>query len=90
MDKMYTELYAEVTTPLTRSYLINVTGDLAALFHRSAQPFLKEIALKRKEKDQFGKRKHNPRLMVELIEARMQAKKEKIAKLLAKRKSCFK
>ena len=48
---------------------------------------MKEIALKRKEKDQRGKRKHDPRLMAELIEARKQAKKEKIAELLAKRKN---
>ena len=69
---------------------MNVTITVYQSFAATTQPFLKEIALKRKEKDQFGKRKHNPRLMVELIEARMQAKKEKIAKLLTKRKSCFK
>ena len=48
---------------------------------------MKEIALKQKEKDQLGKRKHDPRLMADLIEARKQAKKEKIAKLLTKRKN---
>ena len=87
MDKMYTELYAESITPLTRSYLFNVNGDLIASFRHFTQPFIKEIALKQKEKDQLGKRKHDPRLMAELIEARKQAKKEKIAKLLAKRKT---
>ena len=87
MVKTYTELYVEAITPLTRSYLINVNGDLIASFHHIAQPFMKEIALKRKEKDQRGKRKHDPRLMADLIEARKQAKKEKIAKLLTKRKN---
>ena len=87
MVKTYTELYAESITSLTRSYLINVNGDVVTSFYHIAQPFIKEIALKRKEKDQFGKRKHNPRLMADLIEARKQAKEEKIAELLAKRKS---
>lgn len=87
MVKTYTELYVEAITPLTRSYLINVNGDLIASFHHIAQPFMKEIALKQKEKDQLGKRKHDPRLMADLIEARKQAKKEKIAKLLTKRKN---
>ena len=90
MVKVYTELYVEAITPLTRPYLINDNGDLAALFHHSAQPFIKEISLKQKEKDQLGKRKHDPRLMTELIEARKQAKKEKIAKLLAERKTVLK
>ena len=61
--------------------------DLAASLRRIAQPFMNENTLKRKEKDQLGKRKHDPRLMADLFEARKQAKEEKIAKLLAKRKS---
>lgn len=90
MIKTYVELYAESITPLTRSYLFNVNGDLISSFRHFTQPFIKEIALKRKEKDQRGKRKHDPRLMADLFEARKQAKKEKIAKLLTKRKTVLK
>ena len=90
MIKTYTELYTEAVTPLTQSYLIIASGDLFASFQHYTQPFIKELALKQKEKDQRGKRKHDPRLMAGLFEARKQAKKEKTTKLLAKRKTALK
>lgn len=80
-----TDEYVKATKVLVESLYRDRLFSLTEPSYTS--PFMKEITLKQKEKDQLGKRKHDPRLMADLIEARKQAKKEKIAKLLAKRKN---